>query len=367
MKFILTILIFIFSIALSFSQDKPKSYHYALKAHGSRGFIMEHRNDIGHLIKGYPTSQELTLSMKTNGKEAWNQLLNFPEYGFSIAHVDLHNKEQLGYMIVLGSFVDFALLRKRNHELFGRIGTGLTINSKAYHASKNNKNTLISTPLSYLIQSRLTYRYHINHAWAIEVATDITHASNGGFKMPNKGINIASCMLGAQYTLSKERPQFYHHEFTNPHLRTWEMRVLLSMGMNAVTPHGKKAFPFANLSIYAARVQSHFNTIHLGVDGLYSLAIKNMIQTAWRNQDEEPSQQRWIRHAIFIGHELRVGPLSFLTQLGRYVQKPALLNANYYQRWGLIYHFHEHMFAQISVRTHKAVAEQTEFGIGWKW
>jgi len=70
------------------------------------------------------------------------------------------------------------------------------------------------------------------------------------------------------------------------------------------------------------------------------------------------------RVGVFLGHELFINRMSVITQLGYYVYYPFDFEGKVYNRVGLKRYFGEKVFGAITLKSHGAVAEAVEFGIG---
>ena len=73
------------------------------------------------------------------------------------------------------------------------------------------------------------------------------------------------------------------------------------------------------------------------------------------------------RVGFFIGHELFIGKLSVISQVGYYLHYPFPYGTRVYERLGLKRYINDKWFATISVKAHGVDAETVEFGFGYRF
>ena len=66
---------------------------FVISAQGHYGYIMSHRNNMSHLIKGHIYGAELNYIFRTDGTKPWQQTHNYPEVGVCLLHMYLANPE----------------------------------------------------------------------------------------------------------------------------------------------------------------------------------------------------------------------------------------------------------------------------------
>ena len=81
-------------------------------------------------------------------------------------------------------------------------------------------------------------------------------------------------------------------------------------------------------------------------------------------EDNVTGDEDFKRVGVFVGHELFINKMSFITQLGYYVYYPYDFEGRVYNRIGLKRYFGDKVFGAITLKSHGAKAEAVEFGIG---
>src|SRR5690606_17901615 len=104
----------------------------------------------------------------------------------------------------------------------------------------------------------------------------------------------------------------------------------------------------------------------IGTDVFFAKFLKELIYyyaVAYPERDINPDTD-YKRLGVFVGHELFINKMSFITQLGYYVYYPYDFEGRIYNRLGLKRYFGDKVFGAISLKAHGAKAEAVEFGIG---
>ena len=81
-KLVLLIIILAKFSLENFAQEIPEHFGY-LKGQFHYGYIMQHRNSIGHLIEGRIKGFELNWAVQTKGDKVWHYENNFPEADYN--------------------------------------------------------------------------------------------------------------------------------------------------------------------------------------------------------------------------------------------------------------------------------------------
>src|SRR5690606_2333792 len=128
-------------------------------------------------------------------------------------------------------------------------------------------------------------------------------------------------------------------------------------GIKEIDPIGGKKYSFLTFSLLASRQTSLTNSFALGVDLFYSFATKEEIEIDRELNGEKPDFKRI---GLVAGHELHLGRVSFITQLGAYIYRPYKSDKPVYQRYGFKYIFHDRLFGGVFLKTHYGKADAVE-------
>lgn len=354
----------IFLLALSGAANAQQSakYSYSLGGEVFEGFILRHHEYLGHLILDRPTGFGINLWQHTNGTKAWEANYGYPDIAFSINYYDLKNDAQLGKVITASTGMAFHLLGKpplkNDFQFF--FGLGLAYSTNPYDHDTNNLNNVISSPITYNGNLKLSYWHQIAQL-GLGASLKLTHFSNGSLKQPNNGLNMVTANLEARYRLSKQLPEY--QEVTEKQTLNKKMYWggMLRIGWAEAPPIGSGSRPVYNLVLTGQKRVSLKSQLDFGVEGFANTAVKQEIVHGPPFDGETPDYKRL---GVFFGHELLMNQLTLVTQLGFYLYRPFYPKERVYMRVGLQYYFNEHLYAGITLKTHYAVAEVIEYGVG---
>lgn len=339
-----------------------KHYTYSVGGSVSKGFIIGHDLEMKHLALSHPEGVSLWIKKHTYGHRDWEKTLKYPDIGLVIDYFDYRNP-LLGYSIAATSFLDYYLARANKSSLNFQFGIGLCYSSSPYHKTDNNKNIAIGSPITYSLRAQLSYNRQLIDRVKLMMALRLTHYSNGAYKLPNKGINVPTADLGFSYTLNKDKPAYKYFSTLPTVDNDIKFNIFIGTGLKQVIINGEK-YPFITASLYTSKQASLLNSFNLGMDYFHSWAIREEVAIDPLLEGEEPDFRRI---GLVGGHELLIGRLSFLTQLGVYIYRPYKRDKPIYQRYGLKYALSDNIFGGVFLKSHYGRAEAVEWGIGMKF
>lgn len=348
----------------AYAQQSAK-YSYSLGGEVFEGFILRHHEYLGHLILDRPTGFSFSLWKHTNGNKEWEANYNYPDIAFSISYYDLKNDAHLGKVITASTGMAFHLLGKApiKNDLQFFIGLGLAYSTNPYDQATNNLNNVISTPITYNGNFRLSY-WHQMGRLGLGTSLKLTHFSNGSLKQPNNGLNMVTANLEARYRLSGEESEYKEAVESKEINKGIRWGGMVHMGWAEAPPIGTGSRPVYNLSVMGQKRVSLKSQLDFGIEGFANTAIKQEIENGPPFDGEVPDYKRV---GVFFGHELLVNNLTLVTQLGFYAYKPYYPKERVYMRIGLHYYINDHLYAGLTLKTHYAVAEVIEYGLGYRF
>ena len=351
-------------VHISHAQQNAK-YNYSLGAEVSNGIIHRHHEYIGQLIKGMPTSIELSFRKRTFGINAWEANYNYPDIDFKLSYFDLKNKKQLGSVVAASTGMSFHLLGKPalKNELQFYFGLGLAYSTNPYNKDSNNLNNVISSPISYNGNLRLSYHHQFGDRLNTGVGLKVTHFSNGSVRLPNLGLNLVSIDFITTYKLSPDKPEYILAPVNQLLDKKVRFGAVVRVGWSESTPAGG-VMPVYNIGFIAQKRVSIKSLVDIGIEGFANKAVEYEI-THGHSFDGDTLDYR--RIGLMVGHELVVNKLTFVTHLGYYLYKPYSPKERIYARIGLNYYFTDHLFGGINLKTHYAVAEVIDYAIGYRF
>ncbi len=343
-----------YSITPSFSIDV--NYFY--------GNILKHNPDISHLITGHPEGVLLRYNKQTYGKEEWQSLYGFPDFGFTFSYQDLKN-QSLGEALGVYAHYNFYAFNK---QLQYGIGTGVAYMTNPYDAVTNFRNVAYGTRLTSATYIHANYRKeNLIGAIGFQAGITLIHYSNGNIKEPNTSTNSLLFNVGLNWSILPENPTYKtwdKQKYTEP----VHLNMMLRHGWNESNTRGSGQFPFYNLSFYLDKRLSKKSSIHAGTELMVSDFLKehrdfqaNSFPNSGIDGDEDTK-----RVGVFAGHELHIGKTSVLTYLGYYIYDEIGYGSAIYNRIGLQRKLNNHWMASLTLKSHGASAEALGIGIGYR-
>ncbi|WP_224488861.1 acyloxyacyl hydrolase [Robertkochia flava] len=356
-------LLFMLCVALAFGQGERRNSYVDLSYF--HGHILEHNPDILHLITGHPNGFILSWNKKTDGSKEWHQLYNYPDYGVSLTYQDLKN-EALGENFGLYAHYNFYFL---NRKLMFRIGQGLGLTTNPYDKLENFRNNAYGTRLLSSTYMMLNYsQKRIIDRLGVNLGISLIHYSNANVRAPNTSTNSLVLNFGANYDLDEDplvvKVQQLDKRFSEPVRYNFVFRA----GVNESDIVGSGQFPFYIGSFYADKRINRKSALQLGADVFFSdfLIEYNRYRAAAYPEENRTGLEDYRRVGVFAGHELFLGKVSMLSQLGYYVYAPVSYDTEVYLRLGIKYYLNDHFFAVATLKSHWAKAEAVEFGVGYR-
>ncbi|MGB0895950.1 MAG: acyloxyacyl hydrolase [Flavobacteriaceae bacterium] len=366
MKKKIILFIYLFIGVVGFSQDEDKLNSSTIDANYLYGVIANHNSDILHLITGHPEGVLLSWNKKTFGAQAWQERFNYPDVGVSFLYQNLKN-EYLGENYSLYAHYNFYFL-KRN--LMFRIGQGIAYASNPYDSDTNHRNVAFGTRLLSSTYMMLNYKKErlFKSRFDLQTGLTLTHYSNANIKAPNTSVNTISVNAGLTYNLDKNDEVTYIQREKDSTAINKKIRYNIAFrgGINQGDVIGTKQYPFYIASFYADKRLGQVSALQLGADAFFSMFLKEEIRyntIAYPENNIDPDTD-YKRIGVFLGHELFINKLSFITQLGYYVYYPYEFETRVYERIGLKRYFGDKVFGAVTLKAHGAAAEALEFGIG---
>lgn len=350
-----------FSLVAS-AQVNPKQ-DFVISGQGYYGYIISHRNNISHLIKGHIYGGELAYIFRTDGSKPWQQIHKYPEVGVAAFHMYLANPQQLGSLEALYPFTNLRLNKlKRNWKLNLRLGLGLSWLTKPFDAETNHKNNAIGSNLNGFVNIRLNYSAMLSPAWRLDAGVGLTHASNAAMETPNLGLNMATLNLGIGYAFGNKELKYQKDSIPKLTKKWSPMLIVVAGAREMEQPDGPKYLAFgAQLDLY--RNLNHKNSLGLGLESAYSNATRKIYEN-------DSIYNVGFADIVTVGakvvYAFHFHRLSLPVEFGYYLYKKQPTFGTMFHRLGIRYKINKHLIANVTMHTHWARADYFEWGIGYE-
>ena len=352
-------LFFVFGAAIA-QEDKK----IVIDANQFYGSVLLHNNDISHLIQAHPAGLILSYNKKTFGSEEWQELYNYPDLGYSFIYQDMNN-DVLGKNYGLYAHYNFYFF-KRNLQF--RIGQGIAYTTSPYDKETNFRNNAYGS--DFMSSTYVMFNYHkenILKGMGFKAGISLMHYSNANFRAPNTSTNTFALNVGFTYDLDGGKEVTYK---TINNIKDYNELIRYNFvfrgGLNESDVINMGQYPFYIFSAYADKRLGRKSGLQLGADLFFSNFLKELIKyksIAFPELNVKEDDD-YKRVGVFVGHELYINKMSFVSQLGYYVYYPFDFEGRTYFRVGLKRYFSDKVFGAITLKSHGAKAEAVEFGIG---
>lgn len=325
------------------------------------------QNGAKHLITGRPKGFIFSWNKRSFGEKLWEQHYNYPDVGFAFGYQDFENNS-LGKLYALYTHYNFYLLKRK---LILSTGIGIAYNTNPYDKVTNNKNVSFGSHLNSSSYIKLFYqKENLIQNIGFQAGFIFIHASNASFKAPNKGINTYGVNIGLNYNLNTKPQPFIRKIDSLNYNEPIHFNINFSTGFNESDHIGTGIKPFMVFSFFADKRLNRKSSLQLGAELNLYYYLKDYIkfQYVFNGDVTRTNFPDWKRVGVFVGHELFINKLSFVTQVGYYLHAPSILNEGIYERVAFKRSFNNsNYYATIAVKAHLIDAESLEFGVGYRF
>ena len=321
------------------------------------------------------------IAKQTTGKNQWEQLFNYPNWGIGVSVFDFFNPKEIGTPIALYGFFNAPFKRWNKFTLNYEIGFGATFNWKAFNPITNKYNISIGAGQSFFIDAGVNLQYFLSDKMNIEAGFSLTHFSNGGLKLPNKGLNTIAPKIGIKYNFD-DRPVFNEIEIPK-YNKEYEWLITIfggkknlifdSTNVDIIEKYEGINFPVFGISTTLNRQMSYKSKFGIGMSVSYNGSVN--AQVAVDDNELEAKEGIFsdkLQISIYPSYEFVINRFSLIVQPALYIYRKKLKNQTpvFHQRIGLKYHFAENCFVGITLRDYKFhVSDFIEWNLGYriKW
>lgn len=327
------------------------------------GFIIPHSKDIINVSNSNPYGLEISAQWLLNSEKYTRNSGVVAKRGFVLQYMNFDNPDVLGSALSLAGYVE-PMIRPWGR-FYGSVqmGLGLSYLSKVYDEETNPTNLFFSYPVSFLAMVNGCLHYKISSHWEISAGFNYNHISNGGMKLPNKGMNFPTWNAGVNYYLQpvnitkplknddwKQQPRNYAYLLAVGTLKT-------ATATDAF-PENKVCWQLGGMGMVGRRI-GRLSGLAAGTEWIWDGYAQEIMRR--ENVDKSP----W-KGSILGGYELLVNRIRFHILLGAYVYNPSGDIDPVYQRYGIFYRFGKHLLVGSTLKSHRHVADVFDVRVGWE-
>ncbi len=297
----------------------------------------------------------------------WAKLFKAQSAGVGLLYRDLQylkgfrdtSANAFGQAFGMVGQADFRVFKSGEFTVNFKPAIGLSYLNKTFFTDKRNR--FIGSHLNQVIKADLSAQLGLNARLDLIAGAGFLHFSNGGYNIPNSGINMLSLSAGLRFKKAPLQKNEYHTGYLPIAKSSFELNV--GIGRRGIfEQHGGllKSGVFAGYNWYLNKAFS-FKT---GFDAVYYYTVfDGDIKTF---QYYGTSNDQW-RTGLSAGPEVSIWRFGLNAQLGKY------LHFNrYYEdiKWfwttGLVYQLTPNVGLQAKTYFHRSQADFINYGLVFK-
>lgn len=322
------------------------------------GYILPQRESIEYLIKDRVPAVDIMVGIPLLGNKKWQQIYNYPTVGGGFYHAELGNPEVLGTANSVYAFMTSPYFRIKKYSFDYNVSLGFSYLSKWFNYKNNFYNFVIGTPINIHVNFNFEHKYQITNNIILFSGVGFTHYSNGGFKMPNSGLNIISATAGASYLFAKTKPERIKSSIPKI-IKKYEFQISTAVGLNGRYPVSSDLYFLSGLSASFGRQYSHKRGLAIGTEIFY-----NKINSSYFKNGDYTNADL-LHMGVFASYNVIAGKIIFSIQPGYYLFKKFDDGKPIYEKITFKYKFSNHFFYNLAIIAYFANAQYAETGFGF--
>lgn len=304
----------------------------------------------------------LSLYKETRGKNPWEQVYKYPEFGISLFYSSLGNDEVFGRELSMVYFLRVYFLSRNRFKMYQNVGIGGSYTSRKFDLEDNYTNVAIGSHLNIHFNYRLGANFAISDRYRLNSGLSFDHLSNGNVVEPNLGLNSLSAFGGFSYRLG-EQSELQVHDLPKP-IRKTDFSIYAAIGGKHTRSLSATYFLAHSISLELNRNISRKVHFGFGADWFYDSSVKSSLE----REDREYHPSYRFQTGLHLTQSIVYNRFKISIQEGVYLGLPERVdNFRLYNRGILQYHFTDHFSVRIAMKSHLYILDYPELGIGYKF
>ena len=345
-------------------EDQLHAEHasFGISAIYHQGAILPHRKIVSEIVGKATKSFELSVYKNTFGKKDWQQLHNYPRLGVSVIAMNLGNEKELGNGYGIFSFIELPSNHQRKISWNIKLGYGLGYIEKPFDRETNFKNVAIGSHFNAIIYANSSWSVKFSKSVKLSLGLSMVHFSNASSSRPNLGLNIFSINSGVSYVFGKKEKFLIQEIDKRP--RKWIKSLRATFGVKEIPPAAGPKYFVSAYSFDFMKVRAKKSSIGFGADFFYNSSLTQAIEN---DSSSMLSSFNDFRVGISGIYAFDFGKISFAVEMGAYVFSRYKKQGLIYNRFFTKFNASDKLFFTVGLKTHYAVADFPEFGIGYNF
>ena len=209
----------------------------------------------------------------------------------------------------------------------------------------------------------------ITNRLGLSVFIGFTHFSNGSFRTPNNGLNIAHGGFAAKCFINEPKQRIPRQPSDNQQYKPWNKQ---NLSFNFMFTYSRKdideylgygmSWSAYNLQINALKRFTEMSKIGVGFDLVYDMTDKEVL----RRKGIAFNDIEIMKPGINAAYEIEFGNTSFIFNIGYHIAGKELCEGRVYQKLSMTQNIWKGLFATVSLTTHYSWADYIGFGLGYR-
>lgn len=328
----------------------------------SRGKVFTHSKDVENVAGSLTNGIELKYKFKKVDSAFYASFNGFPTQGFSIGFTNFNNSI-LGNSLTANYFIEPNInINKWLITSFNfNVGAAYLSNPNREITNPNNQSysTYLSAYLAIGIEAKISLSKRIN----LNAGISYRHTSNGGVKLPNKGINWTTTNIGLVYHTSKpQNTKILKSRFTSNqriNKNFWELSMFGAV--RSLTNESPIKYGIFGINIQHNWQTARTHAFNVGTEFFIDNALSEQIK------NENQVSSIGLRQGLLIGHQFLWGKVNFGQQIGFHLINPQNKFSTLYHRWTISHSVTKKISIGVSLLAHRQVANFPDVRFIYKW
>ena len=347
-----------FCNTLLFSQTRITDDLY-VGVNYQKGYGIPEYPFFNYIINDYYKAVDISFMKKTWGKNYWQQLYNYPYFGFSFYHSTLGNNAILGKEYAVSGFTRFDIIELSRFSFYNRTGIGFSYITKKFDIENNYLDVAVGSHINIHVNIRFGFGYRILKKAELKTGVSFDHFSNANLSEPNLGVNSLTFFAGANYLIGRENKRVTYT--LEPVHRQFYFDIYASLGGKHTRRLTSEVVLCSSLSFEG--YYEVLRKIHLGAgtDLFFDSSLKRQLTDRGDNYKPVDSFQS----GIHLSQNFIYNRFAIELQEGLYLLLPEKLNGyKFYSRGIIKYRINDILSLRLSMKTRLHILDYPEIGIG---
>ncbi|RZM29293.1 MAG: hypothetical protein EOO88_05510 [Pedobacter sp.] len=331
--------------------------------------------DQGHLLHDrlYGVDLVFQKNMEDNIPE-WAKFARAKSYGLELVVRNFDNFRGVGDTIshALGSAfgllaqIEIRVLKLGKTEIVFTPAAGASYSTKTFFTHRENR--FIGSHINEMLKADVGAQLSLSPNFKLLAGIGYVHLSNGGYLVPNGGLNTVNAYIGAKLTPNSdvkdraEKPRKPSGIRPFQTLQRNSFEFMAGFGQRGVFEQKRAKYRsafFAGYNFY----MNDLITIKTGVDAIYYYTVFDPLDANETFQNYGTSYDRW-RTGLSLSSDFNFWRVTINTQIGKYLHYNRFFkNATWYWGFGPTIYVTPHIGIQARTYMHFAQADYVNYGL----